>query len=291
MTVNDIHRTAELDPEMIKDLMVRLEGTVADDVRLAAAADIARRFDGHIVGLFLNILPPPLPADPDGAGVFQTTLLVQEARAAGDTTMELLRARLNELDLPVEIRRFDVFSGEIPSVCAREARSADVFVALRPKSVPEEPEPIVENVLFGSGRHVLLVPPGAKDKMSFESVLIAWNGSREAARALAESLPYLKLAPAVVICVVDPLPAVEAQALLGTDAKHHLRHHGIAAVLHHVDGRKADVGDALIAEAGRRRADLIVMGGYGHSRLRERLLGGVTYKLLHEAPIPLLLAH
>jgi hypothetical protein len=114
--------------------MVRLEGTVADDLRLAAAADIARQFESHVVGLFLNIVPPPLPADPEGAGIAQTALLVEEARAAGDKIAKLVTARLAQLGTLVEIRRFDIFADEISGVCAREARSADTFVALRSPS-------------------------------------------------------------------------------------------------------------------------------------------------------------
>ena len=86
---------------MIKDVMVRLEGTVADDLRLAAAADIAGQFESHVVGLFLNIVPPPLPADPEGAGIAQTALLVEEARAAGDKVAKLVTARLAQsISLP-----------------------------------------------------------------------------------------------------------------------------------------------------------------------------------------------
>jgi nucleotide-binding universal stress UspA family protein len=272
---------------MIKDVMVRLDGTVADDVRLAAAADIARHFGGYVIGLFLNILPPPVAAD---AGVDPAALLLEEAHAAGDKIAELLAARLAQLDLPADMRRLDIFASEIGSVCAREARLADVFVALRPNSVPEEHERVVENVLFGSGRHLVLVPPGERRKIGFEKVLVAWNGSREAARALAEALPYLKTAQGVTVCVVDDKPRVESQALLGSDAKKHLHHHGIDAVVHHVKSDH-DIGAALMAEAGRFRADLMVMGGYGHWRLREWLLGGVTYQLLHDAPVPILLAH
>jgi nucleotide-binding universal stress UspA family protein len=275
---------------MIKDVMVRLEGTLADDLRLAAAADIARLFESHIVGLFLNIVPPALPADPEGGGIAQTALLVEEARAAGDKIATLLTARLAQLGTLVEIRRFDIFADEISDVCSREARSVDTFVALRPNSVPEEPEHIVESVLFGSGRHVFLVPPGEQRKTSFESVLVAWNGSREAARALAEALPYLKRAETVTVCVVDDKPRVNA-AILGADAKKHLEHHGIHAALHHLASRNRDVAATLVAEAGRRKAGLIVMGGYGHTRLREWLLGGVTFELLREAPVPLLVAH
>jgi nucleotide-binding universal stress UspA family protein len=175
-----------------------------------------------------------------------------------------------------------------PLSSAREARTADVFVALRPDSVPNEPERVVENVLFGSGRHVYLVPTRSERKTSFERVLVAWNGSREAARAPGESLPYLKVAGSTVVYVVDNQPAMEDQARLGTDVKRYLRDHGIAATLHH---GKGDVGELLIVKASRQRAELIVLGGYGHSRLREWLLGGVTYKLLHQSPLPLLLAH
>ena len=149
---------------------------------------------------------------------------------------------------------------------------------------------MVESVLFGSGRHVFLVPPGERRKMEFGRILVAWNGSREAARALAEARPYLGRAQSVSICVVGDKRS-EERALLGSEAKKHLKHHGIDAVVHCVSSRNGDVGETLISEAGRHKADLIVMGGYGHSRLREWLLGGVTYELLQRAPVPLLLAH
>ena len=99
-----------------------------------------------------------------------------------------------------------------PLSSAREARTADVFVALRPDSVPNEPERVVENVLFGSGRHVYLVPTRSERKTSFERVLVAWNASQEAARALGESLSHFKVAGSVVIRVVDTQPPMKGQA-------------------------------------------------------------------------------
>jgi nucleotide-binding universal stress UspA family protein len=120
--------------------------------------------------------------------------------------------------------------------------------------------------------------------------MIAWNGSREAARAVAEAMPYLHEAETVSIAIVDDSEPVEDKALLGKDRVEHLLHHGIRAKVHRVT-KNGSIGSALIAESKRLKADLIVMGGYGHSRLREWLLGGATYEMVHNAPVPLLIAH
>jgi nucleotide-binding universal stress UspA family protein len=275
---------------MIKDVMVRLDGSAADEVRLAAVNDIAELFDSQVIGLFLNILPVVIAAE-DGIGAARAAELLQAAREAGDKVEARLRERLNRLQKPVELRRFDILSDAAENVVAREARAADTFVALRPNGAPQEPEHLVESVLFGSGRHLFLVPNRRPTKTAFKRIMLAWNGSRESARALAEALPYLHNAAEAAVVVVDDEPPLEARAILGSDAVKHLKHHAVNADLHRVRMRDNDVGMTLIAEARRLKADLIVMGAYGHSRVREWLLGGATYTLLHKAPIPLLIAH
>jgi nucleotide-binding universal stress UspA family protein len=275
---------------MIKDVMVRLDGTAADEARLAAANDIADLFQSQVIGLFLNVLPVVIAAE-DGIGAIRAAELLQKAREAGDSIEARLTQRLARLQKPMELRRFDILNDAAGDVAAREARAADTFVALRPNGASQEPEYLVESVLFGSGRHILLVPNRKPTKVMADRILVAWNGTRESARALAEALPYLHKAQQTTVVVVDDEPPTEAQAMLGKDAVNHLKHHGIKAALHYARLRNHDVGATLIAEARRLKADLIVMGGYGHSRLREWLLGGATYELLHKAPVPLLIAH
>ena len=108
---------------------------------------------------------------------------------------------------------------------------------------------------------------------------------------MAEGMPFLLGANEVTVTAIADNRVGEDDALVGVDAVRHLQHHGIEAGLRRVKGRINDPGATLIAEARRRKADLIIMGGYGHLRLRERLLGGVTYELMHGSPVPILMAH
>jgi nucleotide-binding universal stress UspA family protein len=276
---------------MIKDVMVHLDGTGADEARLAAVDDIAELFQSRVIGLFLNVLPLLAPEAEDGIGAIRSVNLVQLAKEVGDKMETKLTQRLARLQKPVELRRFDGFIDAIADIAAREARTADTFVALRPNGASPEPEHMVERVLFGSGRHLVLLPHRKTTKATFDHILLAWNGSRESARAMAEAMPYLRKARAVTVVVVDDEPLVERNAVEGVSAVDHLKQHDVNAVLHHARARKGDVGATLMTEAKQRKANLIVMGGYGHSRLREWFLGGTTYELLHQAQVPLLVAH
>jgi nucleotide-binding universal stress UspA family protein len=277
---------------MIKDVVVRLDGTPADDVRLAAVGQIAEIFNSHIIGLLFNALPPLVPDGFNSAGANEVTKLLNAARQAGDAIEATVFQRLAELPHPANLRRFDVVDHNDASDKALEvARAADTFVALRPNGRMSEPEGLVENLLFGAGRHLFLVPDDLKLIAPLENVVVAWNGSRESARALAESFPYLHQARKVGVVVVEGRHPTETEALMGNDAVHHLRHHGINAIKYRAVGQEDEIADALIEECRKLDTNLLVMGSYGHSRLHELLPGSTTDRMLRQSPFPLLVAH
>jgi nucleotide-binding universal stress UspA family protein len=277
---------------MIKDVMVRLDGTSGDDVRLAAVNQLAKIFDSHITGLFFNVLPSLIPDELDGAGANQAVKRLDTAREAGDVIEATVFQRLTQLRQPANLRRFDVVGDrDISDTALLLARAADTYVALRPNGQSNEPEGLIENLLYGTGRHLFLIPDDLKAVAPFDNVVVAWNGSRESARALAESLPYLHQARKVGVLVVESEHPTEADPLKGNEAVNHLRHHGIDAVKYRATAEEDEIADTLIAECRRLDANLLVMGSFGHSRLHELLPGSTTDRILRRSPFPLLIAH
>src|SRR5262245_8176729 len=161
---------------MIKDVMVRLDGSAADDMRLSVAKDVAETFDGQLVALFINELPHIVPDE--GIAVGDSVELMTQAREAGDAVEAKLNDRLSQVRKRFELRRFDVFADIVPDVAAREARSADAFVAIRPNGGGDDAARVVEGVLFGSGHHLLLIPQPGPETQPFDHIFVAWNGSR-----------------------------------------------------------------------------------------------------------------
>jgi nucleotide-binding universal stress UspA family protein len=257
---------------------------------LAAVDQIAGMFDSHVTGVFFNVMP--LAAGIGNAGG-QSAQLLETTRKAGDAIETAAFEQLKRLRRSTYFRRFDVIDNEdLIGSALPLARTADTFVAFWPNGQTNEPQGLIENLLYGAGRHVLLVPPKQPIIMPFDTITVAWNGSREAARAVAESLPYLQRADKVGVLVVEESEhPTEADALMGNDAVQHLRHHGVNAVKCRSFAIEDEVAETLIAECRSFGAKLLVIGSYGHSLLRELLPGSTTSRLLRSASIPLLVAH
>lgn len=274
---------------MIKDIAVHLTGSNEDQIRIEHAAALARTLDAHLTGLQVHEMPEVLAiTDPSGSAFLQELIADSVDRAAVIT--EKLRPILAATGVEHKLRRLDLFPGQLATALAGEVRFSDLFVGTRPYGDPAKQQHIEEAVLFESGRPCLFVPPGHRAPVNYASVLVAWKNTREAAVALAAALPILKVATMVTVAVVEEDgPSEQRGEAVDEDIGRYLSRHGISSEVRLIDGWK-NVTAALLHEAKRSGADLIVLGAYGHSRLREWALGGVTRDVLSQAPVPVLTA-
>ena len=171
------------------------------------------------------------------------------------------------------------------------ARQFDISVVAQAEPDAVGPERlIVEAALFDSGRPVLIVPYIQKTPLKLGRAMACWDGSRSAARAIADALPFLARAKAVEILTVTG-EAGKSSELEGTDIAHHLARHGVKVEVERQVARDIDVASVILSRVADTNADLIVMGGYGHSRLREFVLGGATRGILGSMTVPVLMSH
>ncbi|MDB5395463.1 MAG: universal stress protein UspA, partial [Rhodospirillales bacterium] len=277
---------------MLRDLIVALDGSPEDDPCIATVEDLSVLFGAHVTALFLNYLPDPIvPADAPDLALDLQLKVTEQAREAGDILEATIARKLASLPTAVDIRRFDILRAAKEDTIVSEARTADVFVSLRPGlGRHDDDRKIVEGVLFGSGRHLFLSTGKTTVEHRFAHALVAWNGSREAARAMAEAIPYLLKSRAVTVAIKADDPAAP-EVISAENAVTHLRRHGVEAALLRLGKGSGSVSVRLIETAGELQADLIVAGGYSHWRLAERLLGGVTHDLLRHAHVSLVIAH
>ncbi len=274
---------------MIKDIAVHLTGSDEDATRLAHAAQLARALDAHLTGLQVHEMPEVLTiTDPTGSSYLQQ-LVAESVDRAVATTKQLV-PMFAATGINHELRRLDLFPGQVGAALASEVRLSDLFVGTRPYGDPLRQQRVEEAVLFESGRPCLFVPPGHGAVARYASVLVAWKNTREAAVALAAALPLLRRATEVRVAVIEEGGAGEQRReAAGDDIGRYLSRHGVNAEIRLIAGW-TDTAAAILNEAEKSAADLIVLGAYGHSRLREWALGGVTREVLSRSPVPVLTA-
>ena len=171
------------------------------------------------------------------------------------------------------------------------ARCFDLAIVGQPEPGKQAPEQsIIEAALFNSGRPVLVVPYIQRQPLNLDRILVGWDGSRNAARAVADALPFLSRAKAVDVVVVEGEPG-KPDKLAGADIARHLARHDIKVEIKRLVASDLSVANTILSHAADAGADMIVMGGYGHSRLREFLLGGATRDILSTMTVPTLMSH
>ncbi len=275
-----------------KDILVMVDESPAMAARLGAALALATDHDAHVTGLYLSS-QPTVPAyldmylTEDMVATLQAEQDARVARACAAFTEELRRAGR------LERSEWRVAEGPIDEVAATHARYADLVVVgqLDPAATSVLPVVEPETLMFSCGRPVLVVPYAGDFATVGRRVLVGWNGSREAARALGDSVPILERARKVTLLTVNTADDAEGADGPAVAIAHHLARHGITAEAAHFICESHEIGDTLLNCATDLSCDLIVMGGYGQSRLRSMILGSLTGFILRHMTVPVLLSH
>jgi nucleotide-binding universal stress UspA family protein len=287
----------------VRVVLMPLFGSDVDSLCLRAGLAIAQRFGAHVEGLFVRIDPAEV-VPVVGEGVSPAVVMQLTQAAAAEIQRQSAAAR-RALEVACEqsgialagapgrsgtaTARWVELTGRRDELIPRRARVSDLTVLARQhEQAPPELNAVLEATLFGAGRPLLIVPPGGASELG-RTVAIAWNGGTEAARAVGWALPFLETAGAVH-CLTAQTRRTHAD--VAADLIEYLEWRAIACTRHAVAAEEGEpVAAALLRIAGEIGADLLVMGGYGRSRLSELVLGGVTRHVLAEAELPLLISH
>jgi nucleotide-binding universal stress UspA family protein len=184
----------------------------------------------------------------------------------------------------------DATFGGAPTLFAQIARRFDIAVVGQAQREQGATDALmIEGALFESGRPIIVVPYIQKRGLTLERVLVCWDGGRTAARAIADAMPFLARAKAVDIVIVAE--ERKNDEITGASMSEHLARHGVAANVKRIAKGDLDIENVVLSYAADSGADFIVMGGYGHSRLREFILGGVTRGMLASMTVPVLMSH
>jgi nucleotide-binding universal stress UspA family protein len=276
---------------MIKDLVVNLGGGGSPDVTAGFAISMAKAYDAHVVGVAF-VFEPVIPGSLLG-GIPTDLIEVQreENAKAAEAAVASFQAAARAAGVSAETRLLDASIAGASDLFGRIARRFDIAVvgqAQRDQGVSEEL--LIEGALFGSGRPVIVVPRTQTQAMALDKVMICWDGSRPAARAIGDAMPLLERAKSIEIVVVTG-ERDKSGEITGANMKRHLARHGIDVEIKRIPAGQVDAQTAILAHAANSGAEFIVMGGYGHSRLREFILGGVTRGILKSMPVPVLMSH
>ncbi len=280
-----------------KDILVQVDDTRGHPSRIALAADIAARCGAHLTGLFvvdtISFSALAAPGGPDFAAADAFRVIQDQYRSARFEIADRLAALFSDAaDRAGVNSEWRTAEDDPASAVALQARYVDL--AILGQADPDNPPAgadIVETALLNSGRPVLVVPFIGADSVG-RRALVAWNATREAARAVNDALPLLAHAESVTVLSINPARGIAGDGdVPAADIALHLARHGVTAEAAYTVAEDIGVGDLILSRAAELGADLIVMGGYGHSRAREFVLGGATRTLLQEMTVPVLLSH
>jgi len=268
-----------------KDILVCVDANKVATSCLDVACLLSKKFDAHVVAL--HVLPPPVIL-PEAMGAIPAELIeAQEAtaRRKSDEVKREVDAVSQRTGCSIEWRAVEA---EVTDMAVLHSHYADLIVL--GQTAEETSSGTAEATLMGSGRPVLIVPHHGKFRSVGEHVLVAWNRTRESTRTVHDALPLLTHARKVTVMEVNP-PHERDAHIAGADIAQHLARHGVKAEVSSTTADDIGIAEAILSRAADLGSDCLVMGGYGHSRLREFTFGGVTREILRSMTIPVLMSH
>jgi nucleotide-binding universal stress UspA family protein len=276
---------------MIRDIVVNLnvskDGGPAGDYAVSVAAAL----DAHLTGIAF-VFDPIVPVSGTGyipAEVIETQQADNEA--AAKAALDRFGAATKRAGLSAEPLSLTASFAGAGDQFGRIARRFDLAIVGQSDPQASSVEDIIaETTLFESGGPMIMVPYIQKAPLKLDNVMVCWDGSRQAARAIGDAMPLLEKAGRVEIVIITNERGKQDE-IEGADMGQHLARHGLKVDVHRISGGNIDVADALLSHAADAGADFMVMGGYGHSRLREFVLGGVTHSIFRSLTLPALLSH
>ena len=276
---------------MIKDLVVNLALTAEHDPAAEFALSVASAFTAHAVGIAFQydpIMPAVLMDDvpPDVIDMERA-----ENERAANTAASRFDGAARVASVCSVTRIVESTMAGVAMRFAHIARRFDLSVVTQARPESDGPESLIaEQALFDSGRPVLVVPYIQTAPFKADRVLLCWDGSRTAARAAADALPFLTRAKAIEIFIVET-GKLKSDEIPGADIAGHLARHDLNVSVERTVAGDIDVASVILSHAADVGADMLVMGGYGHSRLREFILGGATRDILKSMTVPTLMSH
>lgn len=280
---------------MYKDLLVPITATPGDDSAIEVALQLAAAFDARLSVLEPVNLPVPMSGPWGLMPDLAMTDIYSRIRAQAEINVARLRARLATSPVSSEVRLVEALFADPAQVAALQASYADLTIVAGmsgDRSDGDVATAYFGSLLLESGRPVLMVPPGTHTPLPARCVMVAWQPARGAARAVHDAMPLLQAAGEVDVLVVASLPdGRDHAARQGAALATHLSRHGVQARVVVPDASGRSIGALVLEHARASKAGLIVAGGYGHSRLREWAMGGVTRELLTASPLPVLFSH
>jgi len=276
---------------MIKDIVVNLQPGEDSSPAGDYAVSLASMFEAHIAGVAF-VYDAIIPVT--GAGYIPQEVIDVQRRdneAAAKEAVRRFNAAVTRTGASAEPLLLDSELADAGRRFSRLARYFDLAIVGQPKPEASQVESLIaESTLFEAGRPVIMVPYVQKTPVKLDQVMVCWDGGASAARAVGDAMPLLKRARNIELVIVASDRAKPTE-IDGADIGRHLARHGLKVAVERIPGGDIDVGEALLSRAADFDADFMVMGGYGHSRLREFVLGGATRSILRSMTVPVLMSH